>query len=161
MENSTNKKTLIITGQNEKLHHLFPVITNKKAEELIIINSFGNAISQPYDSSIRSILIAVYYENVEEVYIIEEKDSEECSITEDEFLSKIQEAGISREVTEAIEYIGVVGDNLMSWLVGKQDMQTIVKENINWIKNHPLIPKNVSVYGFIANAETSEFEAIS
>ncbi|BDH61860.1 carbonic anhydrase [Lysinibacillus sp. PLM2] len=161
MGNSTRKKTLVITGLNDKLNELFPMITNKKAEELIIIKTMGNSISQPYDSIMRSIIIAVYQENIEEIYIIGEKDSTECSINKDEFLSKIQKANVSSKEIKAIEYFGVVGEDLMSWLVGREDIKTILKENISLIKNHPLIPKNVKVYGFIASAELSEFEEVS
>lgn len=161
MENSTRKKTLIITGLNEKLNQLFPIITNKNGEDLIIIKTIGNIISQPYDSIMRSIIIAVYQEEVEEIFIIGEKESTECSINKDEFFSKIQKANISTKEMKAIEYIGVVGEDLMSWLVGRRDMKTIIRENISLIKKHPLVPKNITVYGFIASAELSEFEEIS
>ncbi|KGR81079.1 hypothetical protein CD30_19495 [Ureibacillus massiliensis 4400831 = CIP 108448 = CCUG 49529] len=161
MGNSTSKKALIITGLNEKLNQHFPIITNKNGEDLIIIKTIGNIISQPYDSIMRSIIIAVYQEEVEEIFIIGDKESTECSINKDEFFSKIQKANISTKEMKAIEYIGVVGEDLMSWLVGRQDMKTIIKENISLIKQHPLIPKNVTVFGFIASAELSEFEEIS
>lgn len=161
MGNSTSKKALIITGLNEKLNQHFPIITNKKTEELIIINTIGNSISQPYDSIMRSIIIAVYQENIEEIYIIGEKNSTERSINKDEYLSKMQKANISTKEIKAIEYIGVVGEDLMSWLVGREDVKTIIKENICLIKKHPLLPKNVTVYGFIANADFSEFEEVS
>jgi carbonic anhydrase len=154
------KKTLIITGLNKKLHQLFPIITNKKAEELIIINSFGAVISHPYGCMIRSIVMGVYYEDVEEIYIIGEKDGKEHLITEEALFSTMQESGVSKEMIKTIDYINVVGNEVLNWLVGPQDVKVIIQQNITLINKHPLIPKSVSVFGYIVNSETNKFEAV-
>lgn len=161
MSSSTNKKALIITGLHEKSHRLFPTITNRKREELIVLNSFGAVISQPYGCMIRTIIMAVYNENVEEIYIVGERSSQEHSVKEEELLSRIQDVGISKGMIETIEYINVVGNDVLNWLVGPPDVKIIIQKNIDLIQRHPLIPKTVSVYGFIANTETNEFEAVS
>ncbi|OLN23625.1 hypothetical protein BTO30_03390 [Domibacillus antri] len=160
MQKTNEKKALVITGLNEKLHPFFPVITNKKAEQLIITMSFGTIISQPYGCMIRNIIMTVYAENIEEIYFIGEMDSKEQMISGDEILSKMKEAGISKETIETIEYIGAVGSSLSSWLAGERDVKKIITENIELLKSHPLIPKTLSIYGFTANAETGEFEAV-
>lgn len=77
-----------------------------------------------------------------------------------EILSKILEAGISKETIQSIEYVNATGSSLSNWLVGKQDVKTVIHENISLIKSHPLTPKALSVYGFIANAETGEFQTV-
>ncbi len=155
------KKALVLTSLNEKLQPLFPAITNKKMEELLIINSFGSGISQPYGCIIRNILVAVYRENIEEVYIIGEKDSNDAYMDEEELLTKIKEAGISDGIIDTIEYIDVAGESVLKWLAGPEDPKAIVEKNLSLIQKHPLIPKAMPVYGFIANAETKEYEAVS
>ncbi|OXS80139.1 hypothetical protein [Domibacillus enclensis] len=161
MQKTNEKKALVLTGLSVKSHPLLPVITNKKAEQLIITTSFGTIISQPYGCTIRDIILAVYSEDIEEIYIIGEKDSKEHAINGEEILSKIRKAGIAKETIETIEYIDAAGSNLSSWLSGKQDVNKMITENIDLIKSHPLIPKTLSIYGFIANAETGEFEAVA
>lgn len=153
------KKALIITGFNEKLHSLFPVITKKKTEELIILNSFGNLISKPYGGNMRSILLAIYCENIEEIYIIGERNSD-ISINKDELLTKIYEAGIPKETFETIEYIDVVEHNLIGWLIGPEDAEKIIQQNMDLIRNHPLMPNSIPVYGFIADSQTGVFVAV-
>jgi carbonic anhydrase len=154
------KKTLIITGLNKKLHQLFPIITNKKSEELIIVNSFGAVMSQPYGCIIRSIIMGIYCEDVGEIYIIVEKGGKEHLITEEALFSTMQESGVSKEMIKTIDYINVVGNEVLNWLVGPQDAKIITQQNIALIKNHPLIPKSVSVFGYIVNIETSNYEAV-
>lgn len=81
-------------------------------------------------------------------------------VNEDEILSKILEAGISKETIDTIEYVNATGSSLSNWLAGRQDVKTVIHENVSLIKSHPLIPKTLSVYGFIANADTGEFQTI-
>ncbi|OES45783.1 hypothetical protein [Domibacillus iocasae] len=161
MQKTNEKKALVVTGLSEKSHPLFPVITNKKTEQLIITTSFGTIISQPYGCTIRNIILAVYSEDIEEIYIIGEKDSKEHAVNGDEILFKFRKAGISKEMIETLEYINAAGSSLSRWLSGKEDVNKIIAENIDLIKSHPLIPKTLSVYGFIANAETGEFETVA
>ncbi len=156
-----SKKALVITGLNEKLYPLFPLITNKKTEELMIINNYGAVISQPYGCTIRNIIMAVFHEDVDEIYIIGEMNNNENLLKEDEWYSKFQEAGITKKTIQTIEYIDVIGNDVLKWLGAPQDSKMMIQKNIDLIQRHPLIPKTVSVYGFIANAETSEFEAVS
>ncbi|RBW67417.1 hypothetical protein [Bacillus taeanensis] len=157
---SIEKKALIITGLNKELHSLFPELTNKSVEQLIVINSYGTVISDPYSCLIRNILLAVYCENVEEIYIIGERNSKENHLNKEELLSKMQEAGISQKTIETLEYMKTVGSDLFSWAAGDADIKKILSRNTEMIKHHPLLPKTVSVYGFIANTETGEVEAI-
>ncbi len=64
---------------------------------------------------------------------------------------KIQEAGISSKTIKTLEYVKAFGSNLKSWLTSSQEAKKIIMEGIQLLKNHPLIPKNVFVSGFIAN----------
>ncbi|MBM4765118.1 hypothetical protein [Bacillus sp. B15-48] len=154
------KKALILTGINNKLHPLFSNITNRKAEELMVLNSYETEISQPYGCLIRNMIRAVYFENVEEIYIIDERSTERQLVQRDELLAKFKEMGVAEGVIDTIEYIDVVGNDVFNWLIGSTDEKIRIKKNINLIHQHPFMPKSVSVYGFIANAETGEYEAV-
>lgn len=160
MGKTNKKKTLVITGLNKKLYSLFPAITNKEAEQLVIATSFGTVISQPYGCTMRSIILTVYSEDIEEIYIIGEQDGKEHVVDGDEIVSKILESGILKETIDIIEYVNTTGSSLSSWLAGKQDIKNVIHENVSLIKSHPLTPKTLSVYGFIANAETGEFQTV-
>ncbi|MBS8266279.1 hypothetical protein DYI25_17800 [Mesobacillus boroniphilus] len=154
---SATKKTMIITGVNQAIYPLFPEITNKKNKDMMILNSFGAVITQPYGCLIRNIILALYNENVEEIYIVGEMESKEIILNKEEILSKIKENGASEEIIKTINYIDVVERDVISWLAGPQNIEDVLKKNKELIKGHPLIPKSMPVHAYIANSETGEY----
>ncbi|QFT87618.1 Carbonic anhydrase [Bacillus sp. THAF10] len=157
---NVSKKALIITGVTTEIYPLFPVITKKKQEDLFILNSFGAVISQPYGCLIRSIILAIYNEQIEEIYIIREKESIECKFNDEEFLGKIKEAGVSERVINTINYIDVVNHDVIKWLEGPKEVMDVMKKNIDFIKGHPLIPSTLPVHAYIADPETGAYHSV-
>ncbi|WP_409252898.1 hypothetical protein V1502_02910 [Bacillus sp. SCS-153A] len=152
-----NKKVLVFTGLNENLYEMFPFITGKQPQELLILNSFGAEISHPYGCSMRSILLAVNKEEIEEIYVIGEEGSEEYNINQEELLEKFRIAGVRERTIKTINYIDVVRNDLLKWLTGHSDARGAVSNSIKMIKRHPLIPLSIPVCGYIVNRATGEF----
>ncbi|WP_066059844.1 hypothetical protein [Robertmurraya korlensis] len=153
------KKTLIITGFNEKMLQSIPEISQKSTEELLIFNSLGEVISQPYGCLVRDIILAINFENVVEIYVI--GDEKKSSISEEEILIRLEKSGVTKQVIETLDYINSVGDSTINWLKGPQVTREKIKRNIDIIKKHPLIPRSLPVKGFIVNTETNEIDMIS
>jgi carbonic anhydrase len=154
------KKALVLTGVNKKLQSLIPIITNKQEEDLIVVHSIGCVISQPYGCMIRNILFAVYYENVGEVYLIGEERNNQSNSRKEDLSSKIHDAGISEKTIQTINFIEVVKPDFISWLTGPEDEKSVIQNNMKLIKENPVIPKTLPIYGFIANGETGKFEVV-
>ena len=53
-----------------------------------------------------------------------------------------------------LDLISSSGVNTNTWLTGFSNPIESVKETVKLINNHPLIPKDVSVMGFIINPTT-------
>lgn len=154
------KKTLVITGLNEKMSQLLPAITNKKAEELMVLNSYGAVITNPYDSMMRSVILSIYNENVEDIYIVLEKESKEHVLNKNVLTTKLKNAGITKETLKTIEYIDVLDEAVINWLAGPNDEEKILQKNLMLLQKHPLMPKTVSIYGYIVSQE-GEVKAVS
>ena len=157
VKSSATKKTMIITGVNEAIYPLFPEITYKKNKDMIILNSFGAVITQPYGCLIRNIILAIYNEMVEEIFIIGEMESKEVKLN---MSDKIKEHGVSKDILKTINYIDVVDHDVINWLTGPQNIEDVIKKNKDLIKGHPLIPKSIPVHAYIANAETGEYFSV-
>jgi carbonic anhydrase len=56
-----------------------------------------------------------------------------------------------------IKYCGV---DFKSWLGGFADLEVSVKNSVESIKKHPLVPGNVEVYGFVIDSETGELTRV-
>jgi carbonic anhydrase len=158
---SETKKTMIITGFHQGIYPMLPAITNKSEKDLMVLNSFGAVISQPYGCLMRNIILGLYNENVEEIYLIGETGSQEVKPNKDEMLRKIKEAGTSADIINAINYIDVVDHDVINWLIGPQNVEDVLKKNKDLIEGHPLIPKSIPVHVYIANSATGEYYPVS
>ncbi|UII57072.1 hypothetical protein LS684_06430 [Cytobacillus spongiae] len=158
MSKLNQKKSLIITDVKEDIYRLFPEITNKQPSEWVVFNSYGTVISQPYGCMMRNIILAVYNDNVEDIYIIGEKDDQ--GRMGESILNKIKEAGVSEDTIHTINYLDVVDNDLASWLIGAEDVKGAIEKNIDLIKGHPLMPKSISVHAYIADTNTGEYAAV-
>jgi carbonic anhydrase len=158
MNSFASKKTLIISGLGVPQYPLFSDITKREKGELLVISSTDGVISQPYGCLIRSIILTIYQENIDAIYIIVDVDSK--TVNREELKLRIIEAGISENTISTLDYISVVKGDLMSWLSGPPDARTMVQKNIELIKAHPLIPK-VPVIGCIVSEKSGEYETIT
>ncbi|MBP3951543.1 hypothetical protein [Bacillus suaedae] len=157
IDKTKNTKSLTITSLNEEVLSFLPVITNKKTDELLVLNCFGEMNSDQESCLIRDIILAVYSERVEEVYIIVEEDYKPYSITEDILLSK---HSVSKTALKTIRPNQIDEKSVTDWLNGTRSVTETIRNNLEMIRNHPLLPNSVSVNGFIVNIETSQFSVV-
>ena len=69
----------------------------------------------------------------------------------------MKERGIKSETIDMIRYCGV---DFSSWLGGFDDPVESVRGTVRSIENHPLIPKDVRVHGFIIDSLTGELTRV-
>ncbi|MGD6774647.1 hypothetical protein [Sutcliffiella horikoshii] len=153
------KKALVITGLDRKIERFFTDITKRKSEDLVIINSYGAEILQGYSSLMRNIILAVYLEKIEEIYIVVDKYDKGFSINPEHLYAQMEEEGINVEVIQTLNYIKAVGGNdVMKWLSGLSNIESIIQNNIEFIIKHPLIPNSVKVHGYIVNNDIYDYQ---
>lgn len=146
-----DRKLAIVTCMDTRLIELLPAALGIKNGDAKIIKNAGGVIVHPFGSAVRSLLIAIYELNVEEVMIIGHSDCGVGNIDVDVLLEKMRQRGISEEVINDLEYCGVDFDK---WLGGFDCVETSVKESVDILKRHPLIPDNVVIYGFVMDSYT-------
>ena len=153
------KKALVLTSMDRKLESFFTDITKRKLEDLLIINSYGAEISQGYSSLMRNIILAVYLEKIEDIYIIIDKHDKGFSTHPEHLFALMEKEEINIKVINTLNYIKAVGGNdVMKWLSGSSNIETTLQNNINLIKKHPLIPRSIKVHGYIVDKETYDFQ---
>ena len=65
-----DKKIAIVTCMDTRLVELLPAALGIKNGDVKIIKNAGGTITHPFDSTVRSLLVAIYELGVEEVMII-------------------------------------------------------------------------------------------
>ena len=74
-----------------------------------------------------------------------------------EMIEKMKERGIPQERIDMIRYCGI---NFESWLRGFVTSEASVHETVEQIRNHPLIPSDITVRGFVIDSVTGELTPV-
>ena len=74
-----------------------------------------------------------------------------------EMIEKMKERGIPQERIDMIRYCGI---NFESWLRGFETSEASVHETVEQIRNHPLIPSDITVRGFVIDSVTGELTPV-
>ncbi|WFD09455.1 beta-class carbonic anhydrase [Tepidibacter hydrothermalis] len=151
------KKMVIFSCMDTRLIELLPRALNLKNGDAKIIKNAGGVIMHPFGSVMRSILVAIYELEAEEVFVIGHHGCGMSNVDTDKTIEAMINKGISKDTMSTLEYAGI---DLKKWLHGFDCVNDSVRESVIAIKNHPLIPQNIPVHGLIMDPETGELEVV-
>lgn len=152
-----DRKLAIVTCMDTRLIELLPAALGIKNGDAKIIKNAGGVISHPFGSAVRSLLIAIYELGVEDIMIIGHTDCGVQHMDADEMMDHMAERGVSRQVMDTMAYCGV---DFKTWLSGFDSVEQSVKNSVELLKQHPLIPKDVRIYGCVMDSRTGELTNI-
>ncbi|MDE7115978.1 MAG: carbonic anhydrase [Muribaculaceae bacterium] len=152
-----DKRIAIVTCMDTRLVELLPAALGIKNGDVKMIKNAGGTITNPFDSTVRSLLVAVYELGVNEIMIIGHTNCGVQGMDANEMLSLMRERGISEEHIRLMEHCGI---NLKEWLHGFEETDAAVEETVDLIKNHPLMPGDITVRGYIMDSVTGELTAL-
>lgn len=98
-----DKKIAIVTCMDTRLVELLPAALGIHNGDVKIIKNAGGTITNPLDSTMRSILIAIYELGVNEVMVIGHTGCGVQGMKADEMLHLMKERGVSEEHIKVME----------------------------------------------------------
>ncbi|MBM7707330.1 carbonic anhydrase [Chryseomicrobium sp. FSL W7-1435] len=149
------KKVLCIVGMEEPLEQWLNSASHFLPEQIMVLKSYGPVISEPYDSLMRNIIIAVYQENVEEIFVIGSADRNESISDPSNLISKVIQTKIPAVKIQTVEYLfkhcfpGFTANDMAQWIEGSKTVTDGIKQSVNLIRRHPLMPSEIRVYGLL------------
>ncbi len=146
-----NKKIAIVTCMDTRLVELLPAALGFKNGDVKIIKNAGATITNPFDSTMRSLLVAVYELGVTEIMIIGHTGCGVQGMDSNEMLHLMKQRGIPEDNINLMKHCGI---DLNTWLHGFDRTEEAIEETVDLVKNHPLMPKDVVIKGYIMNSET-------
>lgn len=152
-----NKKVVILSCMDARLTELLPKAMGLKNGDAKIVKNAGATISHPFDSIIRSIIVAVYEFDANEILVVGHVGCGMSNLNNKEVIEKMVERGIDNEIISTLINAGI---DVNKWLHGFESVEDSIKESVNIIKNHPLIPKDVSVHGLIIDSHTGKLDVV-
>lgn len=152
-----NKKIVILSCMDTRLSELLPKALNLKNGDAKIIKNAGAAIMHPFGSIIRSIIVAVYEFKTDEVLVIGHHGCGMNNLNVDQILEKAVKRGISPEVITTLSSAGI---DIKKWLHGFSSTEESVKESVQLIMAHPLMPKDIKIHGLIIDPSTGKLDVV-
>lgn len=152
-----DKKIAIVTCMDTRLVELLPAALGLRNGDVKIIKNAGGTITNPFDSTMRSLLVAVYELGVNEIMVIGHTGCGVQGMDAEEMLHLMRERGVSEEHITLMRHCGI---DLNGWLHGFEETDTAVRETVDLIRNHPLMAADVRVAGYIMDSLTGALEVI-
>ena len=152
-----SRQLAILTCMDTRLTRLLPDALGLRNGDAKIIKNAGGLILSPFDSAMRSLLVAIYELGVKEVMVVHHSGCGACHMSFAHLRQAMEERGISTEDIRRAEAMGV---DLHEWLEGFHDTRRSVLSTVDAIRRHPLIPRDLIVEGFIIDSTTGALERV-
>jgi len=152
-----DKKLAVLSCMDTRLTELLPAALGLKNGDAKIIKNAGGLVISPFDSALRSLVVAIYELGVEEIMVVAHTGCGACHMSYDHFHHEMIARGVTDETLDTIRQCGI---DLDQWLEGFKDTPESVRRTVATIKTHPLVPRDVTVRGFIIDSTTGALEEI-
>ncbi len=152
-----DKKLAIIACMDTRLTALLPSALNLKNGDVKMIKNAGGVISHPFGSAMRSLMVAIYQLGVNDIMVIGHTDCGMKGLEPITIENEMVNRGIKLETLDMIRNCGI---NIENWLHGFDDDENSVLSTVDIIRKHPLIPKDVNIYGYMMDSTTGEIFSV-
>ena len=149
-----DKKLAVLSCMDTRLSVLLQDALGLKNGDAKIIKNAGAIVPSMWDSAMRSIIVAVYELGVTEIMVVAHTNCGACHMSFEHFKEEMLRRGISeRELSRS-------DIDLDAWLEGFHDTEKSVRDTVAAIVNHPLMPRDVLVRGFIIDSATGQLSEV-
>ena len=148
-----NKKIAILTCMDTRLVELLPAALGLRNGDVKIIKNAGGVVT----SVIRSLLVAIIERGVEEIMVIGHTDCGVQHIDSESMIAHMKQRGVSQASIDLMKYCGI---DFERWLAGFDTVEQSVTDPVNTIRNHPLMPRDVRIGGYVIDTETGELSTV-
>ena len=138
-----DKKIAIVSCMDTRLTELLPAALGIKNGDVKIM--------------VRSLLVAIYELGVNEVMIVGHTDCGAKHMDSEQMIEVMKKRGIPSEHIDMMRYCGI---DFKSWLRGFDTPEGSVRETVTQVQKHPLIPKDITVRGFVIDSTTGELATV-
>ena len=152
-----DKKLAVLSCMDTRLTELLPAALGLKNGDAKVIKNAGGLVISPFDSAMRSLIVAVYELGVEEVMVVAHSNCGACHMSYSHFRDEMSKRGVTDETLDTIRHCGI---DLDQWLEGFKDTPESVHKTVATIRTHPLMPRDITVRGFIIDSVTGALQEI-
>jgi|SRR5690625_1531201 len=152
-----NKKMVVFTCMESRLVELLPKALNIQNGDVKMVKNAGAIIRKSFDSIIKSILVAVYKLEAEEVVVIGHHDCGMSCVNTKDLQERMKREGISEATFKALEYSGI---DFHKEFHGFETVEQSIAQSVEIIREHPLLPSYVLVHGLVIDPHTGKVDVV-
>lgn len=162
MNINENKKVLVVIGMEHNPESVMKKLQGYKSNNIFILQCYGPSIS-PFGDLMRSIILAVYQEKVEEIFVSVSKDDQGNT---NEILKEIFENKDLQKKMQTLDYLfknctpEFPAGSVRDWLESSENSSDSTQNIVNVIRNHPLMPPDVKVTELLIENENQSKVAV-
>ena len=149
-----DRKLAVLSCMDTRLSVLLQEALGLKNGDAKIIKNAGAVIPGPWDSAMRSLIVAVYELGVEEIMVVAHSGCGACHMSFAHFREEMLKRGVPEGNLRRADV------DLDAWLEGFHDTEASVRRTVAGIKEHPLMPADTVVRGFIIDSATGELTEV-
>lgn len=153
-----NKRMVVFTCMESRLVELLPRALNIHNGDVKMLKNAGAIIRKPFDSIMKSILVAVYNLKAEQVIVIGHHDCGMSHVNTDQLRDEMISTAIKRDTLETLEYAGL---DFHEEFHGFNTVEESIQQSAAIIRNHPLLPSYVKVHGLVIDPGTGKVDVVS
>src|SRR5690625_1116166 len=154
-----NKRMVVFTCMESRLVELLPRALNIHNGDVKMLKNAGAIIRKPFDSIMKSILVAVYDLEADEVIVVGHHDCGMSHVDTNALRDKmIDKTGVQAETIETLEYAGI---DFHEEFHGFDTVEESIQQSTNIIRNHPLLPSHVKVHGLVIDPGTGKIDMVA
>lgn len=148
------RQLAVITCMDTRLVDFLEPAVGIRREDAIVIKNAGNTVTGPFESTVRSLLLAIFELGVKEILVIGHEDCGAAHATPADLTAKMLARGISADAIKMVE------GQLAAWLDNIHHPEDNVALVVERIRSNPLIPRDVPVHGLIFDPHSGEVRVI-
>ena len=152
-----DKKLVILTCMDTRLVELLSQSMSMKNGDVKIVRNAGAIIMHPFGSIMRSLLVAVYELQADEVLIVGHYDCGMSAVNSQSMIEKMKKRGVTQETLNTLNYSGI---DLHEWLKGFTDVKESVIHSVEMVKQHPLMDKKIPIHGLVIDPNTGQLDLV-
>lgn len=153
-----NKRMVILTCMESRLVELLPKALNIQNGDVKMLKNAGAIIRRPFDTTTKSILIAIHNLQADVVMVVGHYDCGMSKVNANELIENMVNKGIKRETIDLLERSGI---DFHEEFQGFNTVEQSINQSVQVIRHHPLLPPHVRVHGLAIDPSTGEVDVVS
>ncbi|WP_085992830.1 beta-class carbonic anhydrase [Oceanobacillus senegalensis] len=153
-----NKRMVVFTCMESRLVELLHRALNIQNGDVKMVKNAGAIIRKPFDSIMKSILVAIYSLKAEEVIVIGHHDCGMSQVDIDALTENMTNRGIDQETIDTLKHSGI---DFHDEFHGFETVEESVSQSVDIIRNHPLLPKDIKVHGLVIDPGTGKVDIVT